>query len=99
MSKIQIDDSIFSDERFIKLVMKTKNVHAALGMHCASLFLAKPYYLKNELIPHEKWPEGLHILFDVELCAYYPEGVDVYSAHDSFDSLRQFINKKIKSKK
>ena len=77
MARINIEDSLFKDRRFLKLLTKLGCEYKALGMISSAWILAQENWLKYKCIPEKAWPKDLDILIEVEL-AERIEGGDVY---------------------
>jgi hypothetical protein len=58
MARINIEDSIYRDNRFIKLTIKLGNLDTALGALVRAWALAQKYYLSpHKMIPKAVWDE------------------------------------------
>jgi hypothetical protein len=67
LARINIEDSIYADSRYINLIIKTGNEYLAKGMLWTAWQLAQKYWLKYGGIPQKHWPESLNILIEVGL--------------------------------
>lgn len=93
MARINVEDSIWSDYRFITLCSKMKNADEALGAIIRSWILAQKWYLKNDrMIPMKEWEKQQlsPLLFEVGLAMIVDETwVKVEWADDQFSWLLQ----------
>jgi hypothetical protein len=67
VARINIEDSVFRDDRFLNLVEKTGNRYLAMGLVFGAWSLAQRYWLKHKGVPKDKWPDELDVLVDVKL--------------------------------
>lgn len=77
MARINIEDSLFKDQRWWKLMIKTQCEYKALGLIVKAWILAQEHWLKYKSIPAKTWPKELNILIDVEFASKRENG-DVY---------------------
>ena len=58
VARINIEDSIFKDSRFIKLTIRMGDFHKALGALVHAWIVAQKWYLTPErMIPKSEWKE------------------------------------------
>ena len=67
MARINIEDSIYRDSGFLKLLAKTGSEYTALGMVITAWNLSQKYWLKHGGVPAKNWPEDLNILLEVKI--------------------------------
>lgn len=90
MARINIEDSLFKDKRWLKLIIKTGCEHKALGMVTSAWILAQENWLKYGCIPEKAWPKDLEILIEVELATRRENGtVYVKGSAKAFSWLNQ----------
>lgn len=89
MARINIEDSVYRDLRFLNLVAKTGSPHCALGMLVAAWSLAQKHWLKTGCIPVDHWPDDLNPLIDVGLASRRDESVYVNGSKEQFSWLTQ----------
>ena len=99
MSRINIDDSIYRDFRFIKLIGVVGDYHKALGLMVAAWSLAQKHYINEEndrLIPLEDWDRSpFLIILEIGLAKKFEKGIHLCGAHEEFSWLlqRQYAGK------
>jgi len=95
MARINIEDSIWKDQRFIDLIIQMKNTDQALGSLVRAYILAQQWYFKNNrLIPLEEWKKQKlpDSLFTVGLATLVDDHwVKVSGSDDQFRWLLQKI--------
>lgn len=93
MARINIEDSLFKDRRFLKLLTKLGCQYKTLGMVCSAWILAQENWLKYKCIPAKAWPSDLDILIEIELAERTLTG-DVYvkGSSSAFAWLQQKSN-------
>lgn len=93
MARINIEESIWSDRRFIDLQMEMQSADEALGVLIRSWFLAQKWYRKDtRLIPFSEWKKQSlpDALFKVGLAIRVDENwVKVAGADEQFGWLAQ----------
>lgn len=67
MARINIEDSLFTDDRYQKLLAKTGCPTMTLGLICRAWCLAQKHWLKHKAVPKKAWPADLNILLEIEL--------------------------------
>jgi hypothetical protein len=67
MARINIEDSLHSDDRYQNLIEKLADRYKALGMITAAFILAQKHWTKHRGIPEDNWPASLDILLEVRL--------------------------------
>lgn len=95
MARINIDDSIFTDTRFLKLVVHLGSMPAALGHLCHAWIVAQRYYLtESRMIPRTAWDaQELHgALIDVGLAEVVGDHVRMKGSDAQFAWLLQRSN-------
>lgn len=93
MARINIEDSIYKDDRFINLILKLGNKHTALGMMVSAWTLAQKHYLNetnDRSIPLNEWEQsGLNLVLEVGLAEKQKNGVYVKGSEEQFKWLHQ----------
>lgn len=74
MSRINIEESLFRDQRWINLLIKTGCQYKAMGLLASAWILAQQNWLKFGYVPKKAWPKDLDILIDVELAIVQEDG-------------------------
>lgn len=67
MARINIEDSLFRDGRWMDLLIKTGCKHKALGMVAGAWMIAQQTWLEHGCIPVKDWDVSLDPLIDVGL--------------------------------
>lgn len=78
MARINIEDSLYKDDRFLELVLKTGNVYVAKGMMLTAFTLAQKYWLSHRSIPESAWPKSLNLLIECNLARFDSKGTSIY---------------------
>lgn len=93
MARINIEDSLYRDNRFLKLVVALDgDVDRALGSLIRAWSLAQKYYLKDDgMIPEEVWcDQGIpNQILECKLAKKINNRIKVAGADDQFKWLRQ----------
>lgn len=90
MARINIEDSLFKDKRYQKLLIKVGCEYKALGLIVAGWNLAQKHWLKHGHIPKKAWPDDLDLLIEVKLAERSSEGnVYIKGSKDAFKWLEQ----------
>lgn len=91
MARINIEDSLWKDDRFQDLMIKTGNRHTAKGMILELWTLAQEYWFPNrKAIPLERIRQaGLQLVIDVGLAVIEESGVKAIGTDKAFDWLFQ----------
>lgn len=91
MARINIEDSLWKDDRFQDLMIKTGNRHTAKGMILELWTLAQEYWFPNrKAIPLERIKQaGLQLVIDVGLAVIEESGVKAIGTDKAFDWLFQ----------
>lgn len=94
MARINIEDDIYKDIRFITLIAKTGDVNTALGALVRAWSLAQKYYLDSEtdrLIPKVEWKKQgmLDTILEVGLAEELENGIKVSGSEKQFAWLLQ----------
>lgn len=101
MARINIEDSLFKDSRFLKLVIKTGDQDKALGMVVWAFMIAQKHFLtdvndslataSDRLIPIEDWKKQgcSDLLIEVGLAEKRGNGVYVSGSENQFKWLIQ----------
>lgn len=91
MARINIEDSIWKDDRFQDLMIKTGNRHTAKGMILELWTLAQEYWFpERKLIPLDRIRQaGLQLVVDVGLAVIQEAGVKAIGTDKAFDWLFQ----------
>jgi hypothetical protein len=74
MARINIEDALFTDDRWIKLVLKVGNKNLALGLVTGAWILAQKHWLKHKMIPKKAWSSEYDPLIEVELATRRADG-------------------------
>lgn len=94
MSRINIEDSLFKDGRFIELAIKMGSRHSALGAVVEAFILAQEFFLNKEsgrMIPLNEWKrrKAVDLVIDAGLAEIRGEFVYVCGAEKQFSWLIQ----------
>lgn len=90
MARINIEDSLFTDPRYIKLVIKTGDQYKALGLLFAAFQLAQKHWLRHKKIPKENWISDFNDLLDCGLAEILDCGsVYIKGSKEQFGWLEQ----------
>lgn len=97
MARINIEDSLFKDSRFIDLMIKIGDKDAALGKIVRAFIVAQSHYLSTDndrLIPKSEWKKQgcSDDLLDVGLAEEKKKGIYVFGSDDQFKWLLQRQN-------
>src|ERR1035437_2704686 len=87
MARINSEDAIFRDQRFINLVFKLGGLDVALGSVVRAWMLSQQFWFQKELIPEAAW-KGAKLseeLFSCDLAERRPEGIYVRGSSKNFD--------------
>lgn len=69
LARINIEESLFKDSRWMKLLIITKCEYKALGLLTAAWRLAQKHWLKSKMIPKKAWLKDLEVLVEVEFAS------------------------------
>jgi hypothetical protein len=90
MARINIEDSIFTDPKYLNLLIKVGDQYKALGLIVTAFKLAQTHWLKTQSIPAENWPKDLDILIDCGLAEKLEAGsIYVKGSKEQFNWLVQ----------
>lgn len=94
MARINIEDTLFRDSRFLELVLSTGNRWTALGMVTEAWYLAQEYFLNEEsdrMIPLEVWRKrkAPDVVISAGLAEVRDDKVYVCGSSEQFDWLLQ----------
>jgi hypothetical protein len=93
MPRINIEDSLYRDKGYIRLVLAVGCEYKAMGMIVSGWTLAQKHFLSEEsgrLIPLNEWPsEDLNLLITVGLAELHEHGVMMKGAEKQFAWLIQ----------
>lgn len=97
MARINIEDSLLKDDKFIELCIKLGSRIYALGVVTESFILAQKFYLKEEndrLIPFDEWSRKteLHVLLEIGMAEKFENGVYIKGSKESFSWIIQKQN-------
>lgn len=92
MARINIEDSLFKDSRWFKLLIKVGCEHKALGLITNAWILAQTNWLKYKCIPDSSWKKDLDILIEVDFAEKIENGVYIKGSVDAFSWLEQRSN-------
>lgn len=91
MARINVEDSLFRDNRFLKLTIKTGSVPLALGLLIQAWIVAQKFYLTDsQTIPLDHWKaqELSDLLIEVGLAEIVGDGVRMKGAEAQFGWLK-----------
>ena len=94
MARINVEDSLFRDNRFLKLTIKTGSAPLALGLVVQAWIVAQKFYLtESQTIPLEEWKsqELSDLLIDVGLAEVLEDGVRMKGIDAQFAWLKQRV--------
>jgi hypothetical protein len=74
MARINIEDKLFSDFRWMNLVLKVGCRHKAIGILAGAWILAQKNWLKNGFIPQKAWDKDFEVLIEVDLATRRADG-------------------------
>lgn len=77
MARINIENSLFKDARFLDLIIHCGCRFKALGLITSAWILAQEHWLKYRAIPKKAWAKELDILVKLELAEPLENG-DIY---------------------
>ena len=66
MARINIEDHLFKDSRWNKLLIKTQCEYKALGLVTTAWIIAQEHWLDHKGVPAKAWPKELNILIETE---------------------------------
>lgn len=92
MARLNIEDSLFKDSRFLDLVVKIGNYSQALGDVVLAWVVAQEYFLKNDgCIPFEVWQKRKlnDALIECGLATKQEKGFYLAGSHDQFAWIKQ----------
>lgn len=90
MARINIEDSLFKDSRWVRLLIKVGCEYKALGIVTKAWAIAQEHWLEYGSVPKKAWPIELNVLVDVELAKELPDGsVYVKGSKSAFGWLEQ----------
>lgn len=67
MPRINIEDSLFRDNRWFNLILKVKCQYKALGLVAQAWVLAQNNWIEHRSVPVSEWIEDLNVLIEVGL--------------------------------
>lgn len=67
MARVNIEDSLFKDGRWLNLIIKIGCQYKALGYLTKAWILAQEHWLEYGFVPAKAWPEELNVLIDINL--------------------------------
>jgi hypothetical protein len=92
MPRINIEDKLFKDPRWTRLLIFCADKHKALGLLTDAWIIAQTHWLKYGCIPEKAWPKELEVLIEVELAEKKEDGsVYVKGSKRSFEWLEQRV--------
>lgn len=74
MARINIEDELFTDDRWINLVLKLGSKTHALGVVAGAWILAQKHWRKHKMIPEKAWSKEYDVLIEVELATRRADG-------------------------
>ena len=94
MARINIEDSLFKDPDFLKLIAKVGNYYEALGLVISCFQLAQKYWIEHKCIPEDKWHKDFEPLVEVGLAerTFGARSVKVRGSEKQFSWLVQKSN-------
>jgi len=93
MARINIEDSLFRDDRWMRLLLICGDRYKALGIITSAWILAQENWISHKSIPKKAWSKDLDVLIDVELAETLENG-DIYvkGSKNNFKWLEQRVN-------
>lgn len=92
MARINIEDSLFKDARWWKLIIKVGCQYKGLGYLTKAWILAQEHWIEYGNVPSKAWPEELDILIEMELAVRNDDGsVYVKGSKKAFSWLEQRV--------
>lgn len=94
MARINIEDSLYKDHRFIKLYIKLGSIDLALGLLVRAWSIAQEFYLKDDRhIPREEWDkQNLNdLIIEVGLATEVNGRIKVSGSDEQFSWLLQRV--------
>jgi len=95
MARINVEDSLFRDNRFLKLTIKTGSVPLALGFLIQAWIVAQKFYLtETQTIPLDHWKaqDLSDLLIEVGLAEIIDQGVRMKGADTQFGWLKHRVD-------
>lgn len=90
MARINIEDSLFKENGWLKLVKKCSSHYEALGLLTSAFMLAQKYWVAFGHIPEENWDTDFDIILEVGLAKRTANGgFYLKGSEDQFKWLRQ----------
>jgi len=90
MARINIEDKLFTDERWMNLLLKVGDKDKALGIVCGAWILAQKNWLQYGFIPAKAWNKSFDLMIEVELATRRADGnVYVKGSKKAFQWLDQ----------
>lgn len=89
MARINIEESLYRDTRWLRLVAKVGCEYKALGMITTAWTLAQRHWLAKGMVPEKVWPKDLDLLIEFELANRIEGGVYVKGSKTAFKWLEQ----------
>jgi len=74
MARINIEDSIYTDNDFLKLIVKVGCQYKAMGIWVSGVKLAQKTWIEFESIPQNKWSQDLDPLIECNLAQRKEDG-------------------------
>ncbi len=90
MARININDSLLSDPRFLKLAQEMGGTYQAIGIFYCAARVAMRHWAKGELIPSGEWNElGFGVLVNCRLAEIKGDGIYLSGSEKEFDWYRR----------
>lgn len=74
MARINIEEKLFTDPRWMDLLTKVGCQYKAKGLLLTAWTIAQKHWLKSKVIPEKAWPKDLDVLIEVELATRRQDG-------------------------
>jgi len=93
VARINIEDSLFKDQRWWKLIIRVGCEYKALGYLTKAWILAQEHWIEFKGVPPKAWPPELDVLIEVQLAEKLDDGlVYVKGSKTAFLWLEQRAN-------
>lgn len=89
VARINIEDSIFRDDRWLDLLLKTGCKYKSLGIVTSGWILSQRFWLEFGYIPKKHWPKDLEILIVVGFAEAVENGIYIKGSKKAFSWLDQ----------
>jgi hypothetical protein len=99
MARINIEDSLFRDSRWLKLLLKVGCEYKAIGLITRAWMLAQDTWLEHKSIPFDQWNKDLDVLVEVGFAEIEEKSFYIKGSKDAFAWLEQRSNSGKKNKR